>query len=103
MTGAEYRFAAVAAIGFIGLMMMCAAFILTALRGGWYRAILDPAREGLWPLQRRLMFAGAFLSVLFFALITLLTFIPGGIPRENEPTLAGEEQPVSPGTADPAR
>ena len=80
MTGAEYRFVMVFSIGFVGFTLMCAAFILTAIRGGWYRASPPPeGEEPAWPFQRRLMFVGACLGVLFYVLLTLFMFIPGGI------------------------
>ncbi|MBW3625516.1 MAG: hypothetical protein KY468_19135 [Armatimonadetes bacterium] len=73
---------AVIAIGFLGFALMCVAFILSTLRGGWYRA-MPPSFQGeeAFPLQRQLMFAGVLLSTLFVLLWTVLMFLPGGIPR----------------------
>lgn len=68
-------FFVVLAIGCVGFVLMVAAFVLVARRGGWPRAMQADA-EGRWPLPRKLMFAGASLGCLFGMLI----FVPGVIP-----------------------
>jgi len=69
-----------AAVGAIGLCLMLAAFVLVARRGGWKKAISEPANERRWPAQRVLMLAGAVLGVLFSAMLVILWLVPGGIP-----------------------
>ena len=60
------------AVGAFGVLAMLAAFVLTAGRGGWDRAMRGPIREKRWPAQRRLMAAGAGLQLVFAAAVGLL-------------------------------
>jgi hypothetical protein len=66
-------------VGFVGLGLMGAAFAVVAQRGGWRQAMQSGPR-GRWNLPRRLMFAGAFLCMVFCVAVLLLFAIPGGIP-----------------------
>jgi ABC-type Na+ efflux pump permease subunit len=63
-------------VGFVGAVLMCVAFGLTALRGGWYHAGVRPDEDVEFPLQRQMMFAGAILVAVYFFLITLSMFVP---------------------------
>ena len=67
-------------IGAAGFCMMIIAFILVARHGGWKAGMAEPIKNKRWPLQRRLMVAGAALSALFFVILFVLGQIPGGIP-----------------------
>jgi hypothetical protein len=69
----------VLAVGLVGFALMVAAFVLIARAGGWQRA-MQPTPEGRWPWARRLMALGAGLGCLFGVLLSILRFIPGGIP-----------------------
>ena len=60
------------AVGAAGVLAMLAAFVLTARRGGWDRAMMGPIREKRWPAQRRLMATGAGLQLVFVAVMGLL-------------------------------
>ena len=64
MQAKDFIALALAAVGGIGLCFMATAFGLIAWRGGWERAIINPAKEKLWPAQRWLMLAGATCGVV---------------------------------------
>jgi hypothetical protein len=66
-------------VGGIGFCLMVAAFLLVAQQGGWRQA-MQSMPDGRWSLPRRLMFAGAFLGMVFGVVVLLLFAIPGGIP-----------------------
>jgi hypothetical protein len=69
----------VTAVGFVGCCLMVAAFIMVAQQGGWRQA-MQSGPDGRWSVPRRLMFAGAFLGMVFGVAVLLLFAIPGGIP-----------------------
>src|SRR5262249_3919116 len=69
-------------VGFVGFCLMLAAFVVVARQGAW-RQSMRPGPDGRWSLARRLMFAGAFLSIIFSLTVTTLFAIPGGIPWMN--------------------
>jgi hypothetical protein len=65
--------------GCVGVSLMAAAFVMVGRQGGWRQAMQsEPA--GRWSLPRRLMFAGAFLGMVFGVVVLLLFAIPGGLP-----------------------
>jgi hypothetical protein len=66
-------------VGFVGVCLMVAAFVMVARQGGW-REAMKSEPDGRWSLPRRLMFAGALLGIVFGVVVTLLFAIPGGIP-----------------------
>jgi hypothetical protein len=73
----EVPILAVIVVGFVGFSLMVAAFVMVALQGG--RAMRS-APDGRWSLPRRLMFAGAWLAIVFSVTVAILFLIPGGIP-----------------------
>jgi hypothetical protein len=66
-------------VGFIGVSLMAAAFVMVARQGGWSQA-MQSKPDGRWSLPRCLMFAGAFLGAVFGCAWVILFLIPGGIP-----------------------
>jgi len=68
--------------GYVGVCLMAVAFVLVARQGGW-RQSMRSGPDGRWSLARRLMFAGAVLSIIFSLTVTTLFAIPGGIPWMN--------------------
>ncbi len=41
---------------------------------------MQSGSDGRWSLPRRLMFAGAFIGIVFSLAVAILFLIPGGIP-----------------------
>ena len=79
MNWSEVPILAAIVVGFVGFCLMVTAFVMVALQGGWRQAMrLEP--DGRWSLARRLMFAGAFLGIVFSLAVAILFLIPGGIP-----------------------
>ena len=66
-------------VGFVGLCLVVAAFIMVARLGGWRQAMRSEP-DGRWSLPRRLMFAGAMLGIVFWFAVGILFLIPSGIP-----------------------
>jgi hypothetical protein len=79
MNWSEVPILAAIVMGFVGLCLIVAAFIMLALEGGWRQA-MRTAPADRWSLPRRLMFAGAFFSIVFSLAVAILFLIPGGIP-----------------------
>jgi hypothetical protein len=75
----EVPLLAAIAVGFIGVFLMMAAFVMVALQGSWKQA-MQTVPDGRWSLARRLMFTGAFLGIVFSLTTAILFLIPGGIP-----------------------
>jgi multisubunit Na+/H+ antiporter MnhB subunit len=65
----------VGVIGAVGFVLMVAAFVMVARRGGWQQA-MQPDARGHWPAPRQLMLVGALLGTVFGLLLT----VPGVIP-----------------------
>jgi hypothetical protein len=83
MNWSEVPILAAIVMGFVGFCLMVAAFVLVARQGGW-RPAMRSTPNGRWSLPRRLMFAGAFLGILFSLTVAILFLIPGGIPWMND-------------------
>jgi hypothetical protein len=66
-------------MGFVGFCLMVGAFIMVARQGGWRQAMRSKS-DGPWSLSRHLMFAGAFLGIVFSLAVAILFLIPRGIP-----------------------
>ena len=69
----------VTVVGFVGVSLMAAAFVMVARQGGWRQAMRS-GPDGRWGLPRRLMFAGAFLGIVFGVVVMILFSVPGGVP-----------------------
>jgi hypothetical protein len=54
-----------------GLLLMLAAFLIIAIKGGWNKAMQSDS-EGRWPRARKLMLAGA--SLAFLSAVAMLVY-----------------------------
>ena len=79
---------ALAGFGAVGFCLMIAAFVMTAIQGGWNKSIQQPIAEGRWPMPRRLMLVGAVLGSLMLIGVSSLRMIMGPFPW-GEPSSAG--------------
>jgi hypothetical protein len=75
-----------AGVGSVGVCLIVASFVLVARQGGWNRAMQKPIAAGRWPMARRLMLAGASLTLTFAVGMVILRLIPGGIPWRDQST-----------------
>ena len=66
---------ALAGLGAVGFCLMIAAFVMTAIQGGWNKSIQQPIAEGRWPMPRRLMLVGASLGMLMLIGVSSLPMI----------------------------
>ena len=80
---------ALAGLGAVGFCLMIAAFVMTAIQGGWNKSIQQPIAEGRWPMPRRLMLVGASLGMLMFIGVAVLRLIMGPFPW-GEPSSGGQ-------------